>query len=101
MPSKIKELHERKRQLVAESDINRQILRIDYEHASASALWLDKGYQTYRTFQPALRFILPAASFALLRKPRPRRTRWAKGLIAWKLGRRGWKTWRALRMLAK
>jgi hypothetical protein len=101
MPSKIKELQERKRQLVTESDINRQILMLDYEQASASALWVEKGYQTYRAFQPALKFILPATSFALARKRRDRRTPWAKGLLAWRLCHRGWKTWRALRMVTR
>jgi hypothetical protein len=101
MPSKIKEIQERKRQLVTESEIHRQILALDCEQAAASTLWLEKGYHTYQEFQPALRFVMPATSFALFRRRRARKGPLAKGLLALQLCRRGWKTWRLLRCAIK
>ena len=90
----LKELQVRKRELLMESELNRQVLCIEYGNLAIEAGRLRRGYEWA---QRAWTWAAPLAGFLLARKRGKAAGVFAKGSLLVTALSTGWKLWTAMR----
>ena len=83
-------LEARKKLLVAQSDIYRCTLSLQYARIEASTAWLDRALNFIRSTYPLMMLAAPIVGFAAVKKRSLLRNLWVKGLFAWQLYRKVW-----------
>ena len=91
------ELEIRKRQLLAASQVNRQLLVFQTGQLQAAAGWVDRGYRLAQSLGPGFKFALPIAGLLLVRKRSGERSLLAKAFAGWQFARKAAGLWRAIR----
>lgn len=96
-PAEIEELASRKRLLAAESDLNRQALRLELERWQASLTKLEKVVRFGRSAYPVVLAASPLAGYFFTSKAGPVRSILKSAVWGWQLVRRlkpFWDKWR-------
>lgn len=90
----LRELQARKRDLLLESELNRQVLRVEFGNLAVESERLQRGYGWVRS---AWAWGAPLAGFLLARKQGKRAGAFTQGSLLLGALRAGWKTWTVLR----
>jgi len=90
----LKQLQVRKRELLLESDLNRQVLRVELGNLSFRVRRFQRGYDWAST---AWKWAAPLAGFLFARKFGKTAGVFAKGSLLLTALRAGWKAWEAMR----
>jgi hypothetical protein len=90
----LKALQARKRDLLLESELNRQVLRVEISNLTVEAERLRRGYGWV---QSAWAWGAPLAGFLMARKQGKGTGVFSKGSLLFGALRAGWKTWTVLR----
>ena len=90
----LRALQARKRELLLESELNRQLLRVECANLAFHAGRFQRGYGWA---QRAWTWATPLAGFLLARKQRKATGVFAKGSLVFTALRAGWKVWMAMR----
>ena len=90
----MKAIHARKHELLLESELNRQVLRVECGKLAFKAGQFRRGYGWA---QHAWTWAAPLAGFLLARKRRKTAGAFAKGSLLFTALRAGWKVWAAMR----
>jgi hypothetical protein len=90
----LKALQTRKRELLLESELNRQLLRLDVARLSIEA---DKFRRGYGWARRAWILAAPLAGFLIARKRGKAAGAFAKGSLLFTALREGWKVWSTMR----
>jgi len=90
----LRELQQRKKELLLESDLNRQAIRLECSRIGYRLAQLRRGYGWA---QHAWTWAVPVAGFLLARKLKTRSGLFAKGSLILSLLRSGWRFWEQAR----
>jgi len=90
----LKALQARKRELLLESELNRQVLRVECANIAIEAGRFRRGYGWA---QSAWTWAAPLAGFLLARKRGKAAGMFAKGSLLFTAARTGWKLWTTMR----
>lgn len=90
----LSELLRRKRELLIESDLNRQILRLEVDHLCVRANEIRRGFGWARN---AWAWGAPLAGFLFARKFKKAGSAFTKGSFLISAAQAGWKFWQAYR----
>jgi hypothetical protein len=90
----LKAIQARKHELLLESELNRQVLRVECANIAIEAGRFRRGYEWV---QRSWAWAVPLAGFLLARKKTKARGAFAKGSLLFTALRGGWKVWTAMR----
>jgi hypothetical protein len=90
----LKAIQARKYQLLLESELNRQVLRVECANIGIETGRFRRGYEWA---QRAWTWVVPLAGFLLARKERKAAGIFTKGSLLFTALRAGWKIWTAMR----
>lgn len=96
-PAEVKELAARKRLLAAESDLNRQALKLELSRIRASAAKVERIFSFGKSTYPLVLATAPLAGYFLTSKAGPATRILKSALWGWQLVRKLkplWDTWR-------
>ncbi len=88
--AQLTELQRHKHALLAQSELYRGMLQLEYARLEHNLAWVDGGLRLVKSFSPWLALAAPLAGYFLARKRSGRRGLWLKGWAAWRLLRRVW-----------
>ena len=87
--AQMKELQEWKELLLAQSELRRRMLQLQYEELESRTEWVDKGFSFLQSARPFLVIAAPLAGFLVARRWSLLRKLSATGLLSWRLIRGG------------
>ena len=87
--SEMNELEERKTLLLAQSELRRRMLQVQYEALESRVEWVDKGFRAFQSARPFLVFGAPLFGYLVARKWSLLRKLSTTGLVGWRLARGG------------
>ncbi len=93
----VRELQLRRQELLAESQINRHTLILEWQHLKTSLAWARTSFEVVKSLQPLWVLLAPVAGLVAARKWRSVQGWWHRGTLVWRIASRFLAAWRLLR----